>query len=91
MHYASLHAAGAGLSDLPEATMAVTAELANNGIGKLGRAWQLLLKGHGEVKSAPNARASAQMVLIRLAHAAPMPTPAEIIQKITTSTRCAHC
>ena len=82
VHYASLHAAGAGLADLPEATMAVTAELANNGIGKLGRAWQLLLKGHGEVKSAPNARASAQMVLIRLAHAAPMPTPAEIIQKL---------
>ena len=82
VHYASLQASGAGLSDLPEATIAVTQSLASGGIGRLGRAWQILLKGHGEVKMAPNARASAQMVLIRLAHAAPMPTPAEIIQKL---------
>ena len=85
VHYASLQAAGAGLSDLPEATIAVTHSLANDGIGRLGRAWQILLKGHNEVKMAPNARASAQMVLIRLAHAAPMPTPAEIIQKLPTA------
>ena len=82
VHYASLNGAGAALADLPESTMAVTATLAEQGIGRLGRAWQILLKGHGEVKSAPNARASAQMVLIRLAHAAPMPTPAEIIKKL---------
>ena len=82
VHYASLNGAGADLADLPESTMAVTATLAEQGIGRLGRAWQILLKGHGEVKSAPNARASAQMVLIRLAHAAPMPTPAEIIKKL---------
>ena len=85
VHYASLNSAGAALADLPEATMAVTASLAEQGIGRLGRAWQILLKGHGEVKSAPNARASAQMVLIRLAHAAPMPTPAEIIKKLPTA------
>ena len=85
VHYASLNSAGAALADLPEGTMAVTANLAEQGIGRLGRAWQILLKGHGEVKSAPNARASAQMVLIRLAHAAPMPTPAEIIKKLPTA------
>ena len=82
IHYASLHAAGAPLQDLPEATKSVTNTLAEQGIARLGRAWQILLKGHNEVKLAPNARASAQMVLIRLAHAAPMPTPAEIIQKL---------
>ena len=84
-HYASLHAAGAGIGDLPEAVKAITASLAEQGIAKLGRAWQILLKGHGEVKSAPNARASAQMILIRLAHAAPMPTPAEIIQQLPSA------
>ena len=84
-HYASLHAAGAGLSDLPEAVKSMTASLAEQGIAKLGRTWQILLKGHGEVKSAPNARASAQMVLIRLAHAAPMPTPAEIIKQLPSA------
>ena len=84
-HYASLHAAGAGLSDLPEAVKSMTASLAEQGIAKLGRTWQILLKGHGEVKSVPNARASAQMVLIRLAHAAPMPTPAEIIKQLPSA------
>ena len=85
VHYASLFAAGSSPADLPEATKSVTAALAEQGIARLGRAWQLLLKGHGEVKLAPNARASAQMVLIRLAHAAPMPTPAEIIKHLPTS------
>lgn len=84
-HYASLQAAGAGLSDLPEATIGVTSALAEQGIARLGRAWQILLKGHNEVKSAPNARAAAQMVLIRLAHSAPMPTPAEIISKLPSA------
>ena len=84
-HYASLHAAGAGLKDLPEATISLSASLAENGIGRLGRAWQILLKGHGEVRAAPNARAAAQMLLIRLAHAALMPTPAEIIKKLPTA------
>ena len=84
-HYASLHAAGAAIGDLPEAVKAITASLAEQGIAKLGRAWQILLKGHGEVKSAPNARASAQMILIRLAHAAPMPTPAEIIKQLPSA------
>ena len=81
-HYASLAAAGAPVSDLPESTKGLTADLSKLGIAKLGRAWQILLKGHGEVKSAPNAKAAAQMLLIRLAHSAPMPTPAEILQKL---------
>ena len=81
-HYASLAAAGAPVSDLPESTKGLTSELATLGIAKLGRAWQILLKGHQEVKSAPNAKSAAQMLLIRLAHSAPMPTPAEILQKL---------
>ena len=33
----------------------------------LGRAWQMLLKGLGEVNEAPDRRAAVEMVLIRLA------------------------
>lgn len=84
-HYASLAAAGAPLADLPESTISLTAELAELGIARLGRAWQIILKGHGEVKTAPNARAAAQMLLIRLAHAALMPTPAEILAKLPSA------
>ena len=82
VHYASLAASGAAQADLPEATKNITSQLAEHGIARLGRAWQILLKGHLEVKTAPNSRAAAQMLLIRLAHSAPMPTPAEIIQKL---------
>ncbi len=48
----------------------------------LTRAWQMLLKGLGEVKVAPSPIAAAEMVLIRLAYAANMPAPADLMKKI---------
>src|SRR5258708_28079929 len=45
----------------------------------LARAWQMLLKGLGEIQEAPSPLAAAEMVAFRLAYAAEMPTPAEII------------
>lgn len=48
----------------------------------LTRAWQMLLKGLGEVKIAPSPIAAAEMVLIRLAYAANMPAPADLMKKI---------
>lgn len=48
----------------------------------LSRAWQLLSKGQGEALSAPNPRLSAEMTLIRLAYAANMPTPDDLIRRI---------
>ena len=43
----------------------------------------MLLKGHGEVTSAPQPGAAAEMLVIRLAHLANMPTPGEIVRKLT--------
>jgi len=48
----------------------------------LGRAWQILLKGLGEVRLAPSAVQAAEMALIRLAHVADLPSPAELIRRI---------
>ena len=48
----------------------------------LGRAWQILLKGLAEVHSAPNPQAAAEMIIIRLAYAADLPDPGELIKKI---------
>ncbi len=48
----------------------------------LTRAWQLLLKGVEEVKDAPNASQAAEMVLIRLAFAADLPSPAKLIHDL---------
>ena len=85
IHLASLTAAGAPPADPPEAVKHALDELAKTGIARLGRAWQVVLTGHGDVRAAPNPRAAAHMVLIKLAHIAPMPTPAEILRKLPHS------
>jgi len=46
----------------------------------LSRAWQMLLKGWEEAGRAPNSRAAAEMVLIRLAYTADLPAPDEVIR-----------
>jgi len=48
----------------------------------LTRAWQMLLKGLGEVKTAPSPIAAAEMVLIRLGYAANLPAPADLVKKL---------
>ena len=48
----------------------------------LGRTWQMLLKGINEVQSSPRPLAAADMVLVRLTHAADLPTPDEVIKKL---------
>jgi DNA polymerase-3 subunit gamma/tau len=48
----------------------------------LSRAWQMLLKGVTEVKEAPRPLAAAEMMLVRLAYAADLPTPDEVIRSL---------
>jgi DNA polymerase-3 subunit gamma/tau len=48
----------------------------------LGRFWQMLLKGLAEVETAPDKRAGAEMILIRLCHVADMPPPGELLKQI---------
>ncbi|HYZ25242.1 MAG TPA: DNA polymerase III subunit gamma/tau [Rhodopila sp.] len=71
--------------DLPEAERTRGAELADRlSMPVLTRAWQMLLKGVGEVELAPDRRAAAEMVLIRLCHVADMPTPNDLIRRLTS-------
>ena len=44
----------------------------------LARSWQMLLKGMEEVSRAGNALMAAEMLLIRMAHVADMPSPEEL-------------
>ena len=46
----------------------------------LSRAWQILLKGIPEVQAANRPVAAAEMVLVRLAYAADLPTPDEALR-----------
>lgn len=47
---------------------------------ELSRCWQMLLKGHREVLDAARPMAAAEMLLIRLAYAADLPTPDDAIK-----------
>jgi DNA polymerase-3 subunit gamma/tau len=49
----------------------------------LSRAWQMLVKGIEETAEAARPLASAEMVLVRLCHAAELPTPDEAIRMLT--------
>ena len=55
------------------------------GMRALTRAWQILQAGASEVASAGNAIQAAEMVLIRLGHAADLPTPDEIITRLANT------
>jgi DNA polymerase-3 subunit gamma/tau len=48
----------------------------------LSRYWQILLKGLEEVARAPRPIAAAEMLLVRLAHTADLPSPDEIIRAL---------
>jgi DNA polymerase-3 subunit gamma/tau len=48
----------------------------------LTRAWQILMKGVEELRGAPRPLASADMVLVRLAYAADLPTPDEALKQL---------
>jgi len=50
--------------------------------GQVHRLWQLLLKGHDEVRSAPDPLVSAQMALLRVLHAADMPDPGKLAKQL---------
>ena len=50
--------------------------------GQLHRLWQLLLKGHEEVRSAPDPLVAAQMALLRVMHASDMPDPGTLARKL---------
>jgi DNA polymerase-3 subunit gamma/tau len=51
----------------------------------LSRMWQMLLKGIGEVQAATRPAAAAEMVLVRIAYVADMPTPDEAIRMLERS------
>ncbi len=48
----------------------------------LTRLWQMLLKGLGEFADAVDRRATAEMVIIRLAYAAALPPPGEVLKRL---------
>jgi DNA polymerase-3 subunit gamma/tau len=69
--------------ELPEAERTRGAALAETlPVPVLARTWQMLLKGIGEVEAAPDRRAAAEMVLIRLCYVADLPPPGDLVRRL---------
>jgi DNA polymerase-3 subunit gamma/tau len=76
-------AAGTADPAASEAERARAADLAERlKMPVLARAWQMLLKGYDEVRASPRPQAAADMVLVRLAYAADLPTPGELARSL---------
>ncbi|WP_022729475.1 DNA polymerase III subunit gamma/tau [Fodinicurvata sediminis] len=59
-------------------------EMAGNlGVPVLTRVWQMLLKGISETQQAASPLQAAEMVLIRLAYAADLPAPADLVRRLS--------
>jgi len=54
------------------------------GHGAIHRLWQLLLKGLGEVHSAPMPLEAAEMAVLRVIHAAELPDPGAVIERLAS-------
>ncbi len=73
----------AGRTATPELERTRGTEMAGKlGMPHLSRTWQMLLKGLAETRNAPNPIQAAEMVLIRLIHAADMPPPGDLIKRL---------
>jgi DNA polymerase-3 subunit gamma/tau len=83
-HRVTLAQVSGGEPDAPaEEERAALADFAARlGAGELHRLWQLLLKGHDEVRTAPDPLVSLQMALLRILHASQMPDPGKLARRI---------
>ncbi|MGB0748626.1 MAG: DNA polymerase III subunit gamma/tau [Magnetospiraceae bacterium] len=70
-------------AEVPETERARGQKIAERlSLAALTRTWQMLLKGLDETRMAPSPLQALEMILVRLIHAADLPTPAEAIASL---------
>lgn len=77
-------------SNLAEYDRQLLTDLSDIKIPALARSWQILLKGIGEVQTAPDPAQAAEMVLIRLAYASELPLPGDLIKQLRDAAASAN-
>ncbi|WP_420829972.1 DNA polymerase III subunit gamma/tau [Croceicoccus hydrothermalis] len=84
VHRITLAQLARGAADAPSAEERAQIEqwAGTLGAAQLHRLWQLLLKGHDEVRTAPDPLVAAQMALLRILHAADMPDPGTLMRRL---------
>ena len=72
--------------ELPELERTRGAALAERlSVASLARAWQMLLKGLGELEASPDRQAAAEMALIRLCYVSDAPTPGDLVRRLSAA------
>ncbi len=71
------------LSDIERSKQQMIAD--HISIPNLSRAWQLLLKGIGEIQTATNPYIALEMLLVRMCYAADLPPVAQILESVERS------
>ncbi len=85
-HRVTLAQLGRDESSFSEEERAAVSEWAQRlSAGQLHRLWQLLLKGHEEVKTAPDPLVAARMALLRVLHAADLPDPGTLAKHLESA------
>lgn len=80
---AKLAPENAGLFAMNETEKALCRELSNKvSVAVLSKIWQMLVKGVSEMQLAPVAIDALEMILIRIAYSAALPTPAELLESV---------
>ena len=84
VHRITVAQVSGGEPDAPseEERSALGAFAARLGASELHRLWQLLLKGHEEVRIAPDPLVALQMALLRVLHAGQMPDPGTLARRL---------
>ncbi|KWV93405.1 DNA polymerase III subunit gamma/tau [Erythrobacter sp. YT30] len=84
VHRVTVAQVSGGEADAPsEEERSALGELAQRlSASQLHRLWQLLLKGHEEVRQAPDPLVALQMALLRVLHAAEMPDPGKLAKRL---------
>ena len=57
-------------------------------IAVLSKIWQMMIKGLSELNAAPVEKEALEMILIRVAYSACLPTPAEILEEVKKKPLC---
>ncbi|RPF72447.1 DNA polymerase III subunit gamma/tau [Aurantiacibacter spongiae] len=83
-HRIAVTQVGGGEADAPtqEDREALSEWAAKLTAGQVHRLWQLLLKGHDEVRQAPDPLVATQMALLRVLHAADLPDPGKLAKQL---------
>ena len=73
-------------SNMTESMQKKISEISTNGLPKLLRLWQILIKSFEELKLAPNEEQAGSMAIIKLCYGSSLPDPSQFLEKISEQT-----